>query len=108
MDYIARDARDGKKALLSFPVTHLYLDHDLGEELCQGCDGTGGSCAGCKGTGHVSVSTGYDVLVWAIERDCVPSNVFLVTSNPVGRDRMGLALENVGYIRKNNWFIKEL
>lgn len=87
MDHIARTPKDGMKALLSFPVTHLYLDHDLGDP---------------------DIPTGYDVLVWALERGCVPSNVQLVTSNPVGRDRMASALENAGYAKKNHWFIKEL
>jgi hypothetical protein len=85
VDHTARDARAGKKALLSFPVTHLYLDHDLGD---------------------VGEPTGYDVLVWALERGCAPPNVFFVTQNPVGRDRMISALENAGYTKKNHWYIK--
>ena len=32
VDHIAKNAADGQKALLSFPVTHLYMDHDLGDE----------------------------------------------------------------------------
>ncbi|MHA2402130.1 MAG: cyclic-phosphate processing receiver domain-containing protein [Candidatus Kariarchaeaceae archaeon] len=85
MDHIARTPRDGQKALLSFPVTHLYLDHDLGDP---------------------DLPTGYDVLVWALMRDCAPPNIQLVTSNPVGRDRMAAALENAGYTKKNSFYIK--
>jgi hypothetical protein len=29
VDHIAKTAQDGRQALLSFPVTHLYMDHDL-------------------------------------------------------------------------------
>lgn len=85
VDHIAKNARDGQKALLAFPVTHLYMDHDLGDE---------------------NEPTGYDVICWAIERGCVPANVTMVTSNPVGRDNMVAALENIGYTRKGNWYVK--
>lgn len=30
MDYIARDGLAGLRALEEYPVTHLYMDHDLG------------------------------------------------------------------------------
>jgi hypothetical protein len=85
VDHIAKNARDGQKALLSFPVTHLYMDHDLGD---------------------VDEATGYDVLVWAIGRGVVPANVMMVTSNPVGRDNMVAALENIGYTKKGNWYVQ--
>jgi len=85
MDHIARNARDGQKALLAFPVTHLYMDHDLGD---------------------VDEPTGYDVLVWALMRDACPDNVRMVTSNPVGRDRMIAALENAGYEKCGPWHIR--
>ena len=85
VDHIAKNARDGKKALLAFPVTHLYMDHDLGD---------------------VDEPTGYDVLVWALERNAVPANVMMVTSNPVGRDNMAAALESAGYEKKGNWYVQ--
>jgi len=56
----------------------LCLDHDLG-----------------------GMDTGYDVLMWAITEGRVPPIIELVTSNPVGRDRMGAALEAAGYIKKS-------
>lgn len=83
MDHIAKNAEEGRKALLAFPVTHLYMDHDLGD---------------------VGESTGYDVLVWALERGCCPAHVQMVTANPVGRDKMGAALENAGYTKTGVWY----
>jgi len=83
VDHIAKNARDGQQALLSFPVTHLYMDHDLGD---------------------VDQPTGYDVLVWALERGVCSPNVQMVTSNPVGRDNMVAALENAGYIKDGVWY----
>lgn len=85
VDHIARTPQEGQQALLSFPVTHLYLDHDLGDP---------------------DIATGYDVLNWALERGCVPAHVQLVTSNPVGRDNMARALEANGYEKKGVWYIQ--
>ena len=31
VDHIAKTAREGLAALAEYPVTHLYLDHDLGD-----------------------------------------------------------------------------
>jgi hypothetical protein len=56
--------------------------------------------------GDVDEATGYDVLVWAIGRGVVPANVMMVTSNPVGRDNMVAALENIGYTKKGNWYVQ--
>ena len=80
MDHTARTAQEGRQALLSFPVTHLYMDHDLGEH---------------------SDTDGYKVVVWALERGVCPAHVQLVTSNPVGRNNMAAALENAGYVKTN-------
>lgn len=86
VDLIARNARAAKAALI-MDVTHLYLDHDLGD---------------------VDEPTGYDVLVWAIEADYLPPNVMLVTANPVGRSRMEAALENAGYRKAGNWYKRDM
>jgi len=83
MDHVARTAEAGRQALLSFPVTHLYMDHDLGTD-----------------------ETGYDVLTWALERGCCPDSVYFVTSNPVGRDNMARALEAHGYEKTGPWYCK--
>lgn len=82
MEHTARTASDGRKALLSFPVTHLWMDHDLGE----------------------TEDNGYKVLTWALERGCCPPNVTMVTSNPVGRRNMEQALEAHGYVRDGYWY----
>ena len=82
-DHIARTAKDGRQALLSFPVTHLYMDHDLGEH---------------------SDTDGNKVIDWALERGVCPAHVMFVTSNPVGRDNMVRALENAGYEKKGIWY----
>ena len=83
VDHIAKTAREGLAALAEYPVTHLYLDHDLGD---------------------VGEPTGYDVLNMALHRGILPANVMLVTANPVGRENMERALENAGYEKKGNWF----
>lgn len=85
VDHIAKTAQDGRQALLSFPVTHLYMDHDLGEH---------------------SDTNGYQVVNWALERGVCPAHVQLVTSNPVGRDNMARALENAGYYKKGVWYVQ--
>lgn len=83
MNHTARTPEEGRKALLTYPVTHLYMDHDLGTD-----------------------ESGYDVLTWALERGCCPDRVFFVTSNPVGRDNMVRALEAHGYARSGGWYVK--
>ena len=85
MDHIARTGQDGRKALLAFPVTHLYMDHDLGP---------------------YSDTNGYQVLTWALERGIAPAHVQLVTSNPVGAENMRRALEAHGYEKKGVWFVQ--
>ena len=85
VDKIAKNAREGKLALLDHDVTHLYMDHDLGD---------------------VDEPTGYDVLTWAIMEGHCPDNVMFVTSNPVGRGNMAAALENAGYVKQGHWYRK--
>lgn len=82
MDLIARTGGEGLYALEAYPVTHLYMDHDLGEDS----------------------TNGYEVLTLALELGLCPENVFLVTSNPVGRQNMESALLNSGYRKIGNWF----
>jgi len=64
-DETARTAREGMEALMSCEFTHLLLDNDLGSDF-----------------------EGRHILKWAIENQCVPDNVLLVTSNPVARRAM--------------------
>jgi hypothetical protein len=87
MDDIARTSTDACLALMQHEgvLTHLYLDHDLGEPE----------------------ATGYTILNWAIKRNLLPPNVYLVTANPVGRDNMARALESEGYTFTRGWYRKE-
>lgn len=71
---IARSGEVGLSLLRLIPFTELWLDHDLGEGM-----------------------NGYQVLEQALEDRLVPDKVTLVTSNPVGRRKMRLALESSGY-----------
>jgi hypothetical protein len=70
----ARSVEVGKEALLLGGWDCLWIDHDLGEE-----------------------TSGYDILVWAIEQKLLPEFVSLITANPVGRMNMKAALISAGY-----------
>ena len=85
VDLIARTASEGRKALLACPVTHLYLDNDLGDKQDM---------------------EGYDILMWAIERGCVPANVCIVSANPVAKKRIEEALfHDMGYrFHSHGWW----
>lgn len=78
-DFIARTYEAAEIALWNLRpyITVLILDHDLGEE-----------------------KDGYDLCKWALEHNCLPREVQLVTSNPVGRENIRLALINAGYSSK--------
>ncbi len=76
-DVIARNAAAGKKMLAQQCWSHLLMDHDLGD-----------------------VEDGYDVLTWGLAHGFVPDHVQLVTSNPVGRERMAAALIAAGYVAR--------
>jgi hypothetical protein len=69
----ARTFADGVTALVSEKWDKLYLDHDLGE-----------------------TKTGYDVMCWLeINPKCLPREIILVTSNPVGRQRMQMVIDKL-------------
>jgi len=74
IEVIARTAGAGKMMLAAGVWECVCFDHDLGEQ-----------------------ESGYDVLMWGLEREYIPSRVQLVTSNPVGRKNMRAALEAAGY-----------
>lgn len=84
-DVVARTGEEGLEVLRTQPVTHLYMDHDLGL-FCM---------------------DGYQVIAQALKEGICPPNVFMVTSNPVGRQNMVAALEENGYRRRGNWYTKE-
>jgi len=89
-DITARTSAHGKQALKDNPVTHLWLDNDLG----------------------MGQEEGWEIMNWAIANDCLPPHVTLVTANPVSKRRMEQALCNdVGYTRRNinsAWWHKPL
>jgi hypothetical protein len=89
-DIVARTPEDGKRALKECPVTHLYIDHDLG------LDPKGGE-----------YENGYKVICWAIENGCLPPNVQIVSSNPVGRGNIEAALHQEGYRRRGMYWVSE-
>ncbi len=81
---LSKSAQDCVTHLNTGKVTHLSLDHDLGEDL-----------------------TGYDVLVW-LERYIVDNPefkipaIFIHTANPVGRQKMIAALNKIHKLRNIN------
>ncbi len=79
-DSVARTYADAVRIAeqLDLSKAVLYLDHDLGE-----------------------VKTGYDFISYLIAEDNLPKEVLIVSSNPVGRDNIGRALVQEGFIRKS-------
>lgn len=75
---IARTAEAGRKLLAVGGWECVCFDHDLG-----------------------GPESGYDVLIWGLERDYIPSQVQLVTANPVGRQNMRAVLEVAGYVTRD-------
>jgi len=87
MDVVARTAVEGRVALLQHPVTHLVLDNDLGANQDM---------------------EGYDVLMWAIQNDCVPAHVSIISANPVARKRIEAALiHDLDYMYQDGWWTKQ-
>jgi len=79
-DITARTSYHGVAALEHNPVTHLWLDNDLG---------------------YGSID-GWEILNWARDNDCLPDHITLVTANPVSKRRMEDTLRNdVGYYRES-------
>ena len=68
-DRVARTFDDGIVALKEQKWDILYLDHDLGDSD--------------------PAKTGYDILNWLeANPEYLPVEIFLVTQNPVGREKM--------------------
>lgn len=63
--------------LISLTEWSLLLDHDLGES-----------------------KSGYDLINHLIDTKNIPKRVFIVSSNPVGRDNIGRAIMDTGEYRK--------
>lgn len=72
-DDIARNYADGIAFLSKNKYTHLWIDHDLGED-----------------------KTGYDIMCWLEEnQDRLPDKIICVSSNPVGRERINAVIEKL-------------
>lgn len=72
-DLIARNGATGIGCLQKFPIQTLMLDHDLGDGI-----------------------TGYEVACWLEEnQEYLPTTVELVTSNPVGLEKMAQVFEKL-------------
>lgn len=67
MDATVRTSSEGRMALLSYPVTHLILDNDLGSDQDM---------------------EGIEILQWARERGCIPDKVLIISANTVAKKRM--------------------
>ncbi len=76
---LVRTAREAIAALAAGGVTHISLDHDLGDDQLFG--------------------TGYDVACWIEEavalRGYVPPEIAIYSANVVGRERMARAIESI-------------
>lgn len=84
-DVVCRTPHEGKAFLAENAVTHLYIDHDLGPDP----DGN-------------EYENGYKVVVWALENGHCPTNVQIVSSNPVGRRNIEAALVEHGYVLRSD------
>ena len=87
VDKIARTAEEGKKELSTKQYDVVTLDHDLGNG-----------------------ETGYDVLCWAIENNCLPKKVILCSMNPIGKKAMANKLRDIGYTSRtsvSSYFVKK-
>jgi len=94
-DIIIRTAQAGKDTLYNIVplfdsfgkplIECLYIDYDLG----------------CK-------ETGYDVIKWAIAHNCLPANIQIVSTLPVGKESIACLLFDNGYTSFDNTnFVKE-
>ena len=89
VDVIARNALMGIAILEHIYVDTLYLDHDLGKAKPI-----------CLDMVNEVEASGYGVLLWLemeMNESRRPNTIILVTDNPVGRSRMELALQSIGY-----------
>lgn len=84
VEHIARTPEEAKRILKEQNITHLYLDHDLGVD-----------------------ESGYDIVNWAIENDCLPKWIQIVSMNPVGRMNIERALRSEGYVCIKGFWITD-
>jgi len=87
VDLVAKTGIEGLAVLADNAVTHLWLDHDLGDTTAM---------------------TGYDVICELERRNSIPDVVGIVSSNPVGRHNIEGVLKANNYIysiKHNAWII---
>ena len=88
MDMTSRTGEVGMSLMQQGVVTHLYMDNDLGEDVPR---------------------EGIDIMKWARDNGHMPSNVTIVSANPVCRGRMEDILKlDLGYIKDGQWWRKPL
>jgi len=97
---IARTFDEGIEALKAGPWDGLYLDHDLG--ACKECTEKGLHVGDMKTPETTFLNychhanTGYDIMLWLEEhQEYLPKSIILVTSNPVGRQRMKVVIDRL-------------
>lgn len=78
---VARTSEEGKRLLKQQEWECVCIDHDLGEFDPV----TGKETNGCH------------IIEWAIKNNCLPKQVQIVTSNPVGRNNIAAILKAGNY-----------
>lgn len=89
----ARTNQEAIKILMDEEVTHISLDHDLGNHDCEPgtCDVAPGSGMPQKGE-----ETGFHLVEWMIATNHIPGWIRVHAWNPSGGDRMYQYLKDVG------------
>ena len=84
--YVCRKVDGALIILKTQPITHLYLDNDLGDDQAM---------------------EGYDILCWARDNGCVPPNILIVSDNNVARKRMEDVIHfDLKYKKEGIWWKK--
>ena len=100
VDRTERTYEAGLRALKEEKWDELYLDHDIG--ACEECTSNGTHIGDMLTPATTFMNTcehsktGYDILCWLeVNTQYLPGKIIPVTANPVGRDRMNLAIEKI-------------
>lgn len=91
----ARTNAQAQEIIATGNVVEISLDHDLGLDYFteEQIDADPELLFG-KGQ---SEQTGYDLVVWMIDNECVPPMVTIHSWNPAGAERMRWQLRNFGH-----------
>ena len=92
-------AIEAQRILLAGGVTHCSLDHDLGTHTVEDVDDWDAiiELAYSKRESDEPEETGYDLVEWMIEHDCVPEQITIHSWNPTGAHRMAMRFIEAGY-----------